>query len=92
MHASKTALFRTCKFIEDVKEEEDVTKEIIPFLPVKLTMPKEEFVQNHKGIVCEGIKAGRTDVQSNGKKRAQGTSNVCKFPRFWVFAVKNHAY
>ena len=77
MHTAKTALFRSVKFIEDYKEEEEVTKEIIPLLPVRLEIPEKEFVQNYKGIVYEGIKAGRTDVQSNGKKRAQGTSNLC---------------
>jgi len=35
----------------------------------------------HKGIVHDGVKAGRTDVQSNGKKRAQGASNICKNTR-----------
>ena len=78
MHASKTASFRSCKFIEDVEEEEEVTKEIVKFLPVKLEMPVAEFVAKYKGVVYDGIKAARTDVQSNGKKRVQGTSNVCK--------------
>ena len=81
MHTSKTSLFRTCKFIEDVEEEKDVTREIIPLLPVKLEIPEDEFVEKYKGIVYDGIKAGRTDVQSNGKKRAQGTSNICKNTR-----------
>ena len=78
MHTGKTALFRTVKFIEDSKEEEEVTREIVPFLPVKLEMPIDEFVQQYKGVVYDSIKAGRTDVQSNGKKRVQGTSNICK--------------
>ena len=84
MHTGKTALFRTVKFIEDSKEEEEVTREIVPFLPVKLEMPIDEFVQQYKGVVYDSIKAGRTDVQSNGKKRVQGTSNICKFVTdFW---------
>jgi len=87
-HASKTALFRNCKFIKDVKEEEDVAKDLIPFLPVKLLMLEEEFVENYKGVVHEGIKAACTDVQSTGKKRAQGASNFCKIPTFWAFAAK----
>jgi hypothetical protein len=83
MHAAKTVSFRSSKFIEDVKEEEEVTLEIIPFLPVKLEMPVDEFVAKYKGVVYDGIKAGRTDVQSNGKKRAQGTSNVCKMRKIF---------
>jgi len=89
-HTSKTALFRNCKFIEDVKEEEDVTKDLIPFLPVKLPMPEEEFVENYKGVVYEGIKAARTDVQSTGKKRAQGTSNLCKIPTYLGICCKTY--
>jgi hypothetical protein len=77
-HASKTVLFRTCKFIEDELEEMEVTRELIPYLPNKLKMSEDEFITNYSDIVYEGIKACRTDVQSNGKKRAQGTSNVCK--------------
>ena len=79
-------LFRTGKFIEDVEEEKDVTREIIPLLPVKLEIPDDEFVEKYKGIVYDGIKAGRTDVQSNGKKRVQGTSNVCKQQDILVIA------
>ena len=89
-HTSKTALFRNSKFIEDVKEEEDVTKDLIPFLPVKLPMPEEEFVENYKRVVSEGIKAARSDVQSTGKKRAQGASNLCKIPTYLGICCKTY--
>jgi len=65
---AKTVLFQTVKFIEDELEEEEVTEEIIPFLPVDIGMGKEHFVKLYSGCVYDGIKAGRTDVQSNGKK------------------------
>jgi len=67
-HASKTGSFCTCKFIEGAEEEKDVTREITPLLPVKLEIPKDEFMEKHKGIVHNGVKAGRADVQSNDKK------------------------
>ena len=79
MHTAKTALFCTCKFIEDEEEEKEVTDELIEYLPVDLGMPKEEFTAKYSNVVYEGIKAGRTDVQSSGKKRAQGTHDLCKF-------------
>ena len=68
----KTVLFRTWKFIEDALEEEEVTREIIPYLPVDIAMPEEEFVANYSNAVYEAIKNARTEVQSNGKKRAKG--------------------
>ena len=68
MHASKTGLYCTCKFIEDVEEEKDITREIMPLLPMKLEIPEDEFIEKHKGIVHCGMKAGHTAVQSNGKK------------------------
>lgn len=76
-NVSKTVLFRTTKFIEDELEEKEVTEEILPHLPVPIKMPKEEFIAKYSNVVYEGIKAGRTDVQSSGKKRAQGTRVLC---------------
>ena len=70
---AKTVMFRTWKFIEDEEEEDDITKEIIPYLPVDIGMEEAEFVANYKNVVYDAIKNARTDVQSNGKKRAQGT-------------------
>ncbi len=72
-NTAKTIMFRTWKFIEDELEEREITKEIIPYLPVEIEMDEEEFVANYSNIVYEGIKTARTDVQSNGKKRATGT-------------------
>lgn len=75
---AKTVLFRTWKFIEDALEEEEVTQEVIPYLPVDIGMPVEEFVANYSNVVYEAIKNARTEVQSNGKKRAKGKWNLTK--------------
>jgi len=72
LHVAKTVGFRNNKFIEDAWEEEEITKDLIKYIPVDIGMPVEEFVEKYGNTVYEGIKAGRTDVQSNGKKRAQG--------------------
>lgn len=69
---AKTIMFRTWKFIEDELEEQEVTEEIIPYLPVDIGMEVEEFIANYSNVVYEAIKNARTDVQSNGKKRATG--------------------
>ncbi len=70
---AKTTMFRTWKFIEDELEEKEVTEDIIQYLPVDIGMEVEEFVANYSNVVYEAIKTARTDVQSNGKKRAMGT-------------------
>jgi len=83
MAAAKTFLFRQTKFVEDIMEEKELTKEIIPHLGVDLPISKEEYIAKYSGIVYNGIKAACTDVQSNAKKRAQGScirsqkSSVC---------------
>lgn len=86
---AKTVLFRTWKFIEDSLEEEEVTKEIIPYLPVDIGMAEDEFVANYSNVVYEAIKNARTEVQSNGKKRAKGKTFLCKLFKFFVMSKKN---
>lgn len=81
---TKTVLFRTCKFIEDALEEEEVTRELIPYLPVDIGMPEADFVANYKNVVYEAIKGCRTEVQSSGKKRAKGKNYLCKLPESCV--------
>jgi hypothetical protein len=71
-HTSKTTLFRTAKFIEDELEERELAKELIDCLPVPIEMEEDKFCKLCGNTMYEGIKAARTDVQSNGKKRAQG--------------------
>lgn len=73
MHTAKTIGFRNFKFIEDAIEEAEITQELIKHIPVDIGISVEEFTEKYGQTVYEGIKAGRTDVQSNGKKRAQGT-------------------
>lgn len=82
--AAKSVLFRTWKFIEDHVEEEEVTREIIDYLPVELPIPEDEFVANYSNVVYETIKNARTEVQSNGKKRATGKHLLYKMVKFWV--------
>jgi len=69
---AKTVLFRCVKFIEDELDEKEVTEEIIPFLPIDIGMPKAKFCELYSGVVYDTIKQARSDVQSNGKKRAKG--------------------
>ena len=58
-------------------EEEEVTRELLPYLPVDPGMSEEAFIANYSNIVYEAIKNARTEVQSNGKKRAKGTEILC---------------
>ena len=85
---AKTVLFRTWKFIEDSLEEEEVTRELIPYLPVDPGMSEEEFIANYSNIVYEAIKNARTEVQSNGKKRAKGTEILCILADFRGICTK----
>ena len=77
IQTAKTVGFCNFKFIQDIEEERDAARFLIPFLPVTLKMSEEEFIENYKGVVYDAIKAARTEVQSNGKKRVQGASKFC---------------
>jgi len=79
MHTSKTGLICTRKFTEDVEEEKDVTREITPLLPVNLEIPKDKFVEQYKGIVYDGIKAGRTDVQQTARNEYKYVQHLQKY-------------
>ena len=70
---AKSALFRTWKFIENDEDQVNAATDIIPYLPVALEIPEPEYITNYKGKVNEGLGKARQYVQSEGKKRAQGT-------------------
>jgi hypothetical protein len=71
-NATKAALFRSWKFLENEEDVVLATKAVIPFLSVGIEMPEQEYLTNYKGIVRRGLQKGRQYVQSEGKKRAQG--------------------
>ena len=71
--SAKTGLFRTWKFIENEEDQVNAATDIIPYLPVALDIPEAEYITNYKGKVNEGLGKARQYVQSEGKKRAQGT-------------------
>ena len=71
--AAKTALFRTWKFIENEEDQINAATQLIPYLPVTLEIPEPEYITNYKPKVNDSLGKARQYVQSEGKKRAQGT-------------------
>ena len=69
---TKTALFRTWKFIENEEDQVNAATALIPYLPVPLDIPENEYITNYKAKINDGLGKGRQYVQSEGKKRAQG--------------------
>ena len=69
---TKEILFRTYKFCEDDADKVEAIKDLIPYLPVPLDIPEEEYIANYKHKVYEQIGKSRSYVQSEGKKRGLG--------------------
>jgi len=75
--ATKNFLFRTWKILECDTDEVEATTQVIPYLTVPLpaNLTQEQFVADYKCIVTSSLGDARAYVQSEGKKRAKGTSN-----------------
>lgn len=74
---AKNIMFRTCIFPEDEDELEEIAQEGIKYLPVALSgITEEKYVQDYKEIYYQGLKDARQGVQSELKKRAQGTKHL----------------
>jgi bifunctional DNA-binding transcriptional regulator/antitoxin component of YhaV-PrlF toxin-antitoxin module len=71
---AKDVMFRTFIFPEDEEELDEITEIGIKYLPIPLSgITKEQYVRDYKEIYHKGIKDARQNVQSECKKRAQGT-------------------
>lgn len=73
----KTVSFRTWKFLQDANDLDEGTKEVLHLLPATtLTenkLDEENFIRIYRPSVDRGLKLAKQYVQSEGKKRAQGT-------------------
>ena len=85
MEMMELYLQRNWKFMEDDQDLVQATRDVIPYLPNALTMSDEDFVANYQEAVNKGLKNNRQNVQSECKKRAEGTQKIGFVTRFSLF-------
>ena len=91
---AKTYVFRTVKFIENDDRKMLATKKVFAKLPKKMLngMQEEEFLAKYSDIVYKAIKDACQEVQSNGKKKAQGMYFVFvlyKCDKCFAYCIRN---
>ena len=87
VEASKTCLFRNIKFVEDDEDLDEAVKLTVQYLPRGEEdleeLPLADYIYMYRESVNKGLQLGRQYVQSEGKKRAQGTLFCVRCSIFW---------
>ena len=74
--ATKFIMSRKYKFIRNEGMLREATAEIIPYLKCKITEPVENFVETYMDVFNKGVCEARGYVQNEGKKKAEGMSDL----------------
>lgn len=79
--ASEKYLSRTWKILQDEPDAIRATKEVIKYLPSRLTIDENEFVKVYQDAVNKSLQDLRHKIQSDCKNRVKGTETFEAFTR-----------